>query len=462
MNTLSQLSIVILAAGQGSRMKSAIPKVLHPLGGKPLLQHVIDTASELKPKQIVIVYGHGGESVRDAIHGKDIIWKKQVEQLGTGHAVEQAMPSLGDDETILVLYGDVPLVRTDTLAELVRQGEEGFGLLTVHLDNPAGYGRIVRDKHGAVSRIVEEKDASDEIQKISEINTGILCCRAQKMRQWIRNLENDNAQGEFYLTDTIEMSVKAGIAVKTTHPDSEAEVTGVNSRAQLAQLEREYQANQASRLLDNGVSIIDPTRLDIRGTVRTGQDVSIDVNVVLQGKVTIGNNVQIGAGCVISDTRIEDDVIIKPMSVIENANIGSGSIVGPFARLRPGADLASNAHVGNFVEIKNSKIGSGSKVNHLSYIGDTTMGDEVNIGAGTITCNYDGANKHRTIIGNKVFIGSDSQLVAPIEVGDGATIGAGTTLTNNAPAEELTLSRSKQKSLKNWKRPVKNKGTSDK
>lgn len=462
MSKHSHLSIVILAAGQGSRMKSGIPKVLHPLGGQPLLQHVIDTARELQPKQIIVVYGHGGESVTKAIYDKDIIWKKQAEQLGTGHAVEQAIPLLGDDETILVLYGDVPLVRTDTLADLVRLGDEGFGLLTIHLENPTGYGRIVRDEHGNVNRIVEEKDASEEIRKISEVNTGILCCSARKMRQWIRNLENNNAQSEFYLTDTIEMSVSDGIAVKTTHPDSEAEVTGVNSRAQLARLEREFQAIQATDLLENGVSIIDPARLDIRGKVDTGQDVSIDINVVLQGHVTIGNNVQIGAGCVISDTYIEDNVVIKPMSVIENATIGKGSVVGPFARLRPGADLASNAHVGNFVEIKNSKIGSGSKVNHLSYVGDTTMGDEVNIGAGTITCNYDGANKHRTIIGNRVFIGSDSQLVAPVEVGDGATIGAGTTLTNDAPAEELTLSRSKQKSIKGWKRPVKNKGTSDK
>lgn len=460
MHKSSHLSIVILAAGQGSRMKSELPKVLHPLGGKPLLQHVVDTASELRPKQIIVVYGHGGEMVPESIHGENLIWKKQSEQLGTGHAVEQAIPLLTDDETILVLYGDVPLVKTDTLAELVRLGDEGFGLLSVHLDNPAGYGRIERDKHGAVKRIVEEKDATDEIKKITEVNTGILCCGAKKMRQWIRKLENNNAQGEFYLTDTIEMSVNNSITVKATHPASVVEVTGVNSRNQLAQLERAYQTIQANKLMENGVSLLDPARLDIRGKIITGQDVSIDINVILQGEVTIGNNVQIGAGCVISDTQINDNVVIKPMSVIEQSIIGQNSIVGPFTRLRPGADLADSAHVGNFVEIKNSKIGSASKVNHLSYIGDTTMGEDVNIGAGTITCNYDGANKHRTVIGDKVFIGSDSQLVAPVEVGDGATIGAGTTLTSNASVNDLTLSRIKQKTIKGWKRPIK-KGTSD-
>ena len=455
MNSHSELSIVILAAGQGSRMKSRLPKVLHKLGGKPLLQHVIDTANELRPKQIIVVYGHGGEMVPETIHGENIIWKRQTEQLGTGHAVEQAIPLLTDEETILVLYGDVPLVRTETLADLVRLGSEGFGLLTVHLDSPAGYGRLVRDIHGSVKRIVEEKDASDEIKKITEVNTGILCCSAQKMREWIRNLENDNAQGEYYLTDTIEMSVNNGIPVKTTHPVSEAEVTGVNSRSQLAQLEREFQRIQANQLMDNGVSVIDPARLDIRGKINAGQDVIIDINVIFEGEVTLGNNVQIGAGCVISNTQIMDNVIIKAMSVIESAMINKNCMIGPFARIRPGTELASNAHVGNFVEIKNSNIGSGSKVNHLSYIGDTTMGDDVNVGAGTITCNYDGANKHRTVIGNKVFIGSDSQLVAPVEVGDGATIGAGTTLTSNASVNDLTLSRIKQKTIKGWKRPTK-------
>ncbi len=449
------LSIIILAAGQGTRMKSSLPKVLHPLAGRPLLGHVVDTARQLKPQKIVIVYGHGGEQVPQTIEGDDLAWVRQEQQLGTGHAVEQAMPEVDEASTVLVLYGDVPLVKLETLAELVRLGDEGFGLLTVHLENPAGYGRIVRNEHGAVTAIVEEKDASAEIRQITEINTGILCTNGGRMRHWLARLENNNAQQEYYLTDTIAMSVNDGIAVQTTHPDTEFEVAGVNSRVQLAELERVYQFEQAVGLMQNGVTVIDPRRLDVRGTIETGQDVSLDVNVILQGQVKIGSHVTIGAGCVISDTVIGDNVEIKPMSVIESARIGDGSIIGPFARLRPGAELAQNAHVGNFVEIKNSTIGSGSKVNHLSYIGDTTMGRGVNIGAGTITCNYDGAYKHRTVIGDNAFIGSDTQLVAPVEVGAGATLGAGTTLTTDAPENELTLSRSKQRTIKGWQRPVK-------
>lgn len=455
MSAAPKLTIIILAAGQGTRMKSALPKVLHPLAGKPLLEHVIDTARCLNPARIIVVYGHGGEQVPAVLAGDDLIWVEQAQQLGTGHAVEQAMPEVEPDSTVLVLYGDVPLVRTDTLAELVRLGHEGFGLLTVHLADPAGYGRIVRDEHGAVSAIVEDRDASEHERQITEINTGMLATPAAKLQQWLARLENRNSQQEYYLTDTVAMAVAEGIPVQTTHPDNEYEVAGVNSRAQLVELERHYQWQQADRLLAGGATVIDPARLDVRGEVRCGLDVTIDVNVVLLGKVEIGNNVRIGPGCVISDTTIADDVEIRAMSVIEQARIGPGAIIGPFARLRPGTELAGGAHVGNFVEIKNSRIGEGSKINHLSYIGDTTMGSQVNIGAGTITCNYDGANKHRTLIGDRAFIGSDSQLVAPVEVGEDATLGAGTTLTADAPAGELTLSRAKQKTVSGWKRPTK-------
>ncbi|MGW8229157.1 MAG: bifunctional UDP-N-acetylglucosamine diphosphorylase/glucosamine-1-phosphate N-acetyltransferase GlmU [Gammaproteobacteria bacterium] len=452
---MSKLNVVILAAGQGTRMKSCQPKVLHPLAGKPLLGHVLDTARSLNPAKIIVVYGHGGEQVPKTLAGDDLVWVEQAQQLGTGHAVEQAMSEVDDESSLLILYGDVPLLQPTTLAELIRLGAEGFGLLTVHLANPSGYGRIVRDSHGAVARIVEENDASEAERGITEINSGIMCTRAGHMRAWLAKLENDNVQQEYYLTDSIAMAVKAGIPVKTTHPGAEQEVAGVNSRSQLAELERYYQLQLAEQLMATGVTIIDPARLDIRGTVSSGQDVTLDINVVLEGTVKLGRNVRIGPGCVIKDSEIADDVEIKAMSVIEQAKIGAGAQVGPFARLRPGAELASNVHIGNYVEIKNSQVGEGSKINHLSYVGDTSVGKAVNIGAGTITCNYDGANKHRTIIGDRAFIGSDTQLVAPVEVGEGATIGAGTTLTNNAPAEELTLSRTKQKTVKGWQRPTK-------
>jgi bifunctional UDP-N-acetylglucosamine pyrophosphorylase/glucosamine-1-phosphate N-acetyltransferase len=452
---MSKLNVVILAAGQGTRMKSRYPKVLHALAGKPLLGHVIDTARSLNPAKIILVYGHGGEQVPKALASDDLVWVEQVQQLGTGHAVEQAMSEVDDESSLLILYGDVPLLQPTTLAELIRLGTEGFGLLTVHLANPSGYGRIVRDNHGVVERIVEEKDASEAERNITEINSGIMCTRAGHMRAWLAKLENDNAQQEYYLTDTIAMAVEAGIPVKTTHPGAEQEVAGINSRSQLAALERYYQLQLAEQLMAAGVTIIDPARLDIRGNVSSGQDVTLDINVVLEGTVKLGSNVRIGPGCVIKDSEIADDVEIKAMSVIEQAKIGAGAQIGPFARLRPGSELAANVHIGNYVEIKNSEVGEGSKINHLSYVGDTSVGRAVNIGAGTITCNYDGANKHRTIIGDRAFIGSDTQLVAPVEVGEGATIGAGTTLTNNAPAEELTLSRAKQKTVKGWQRPTK-------
>lgn len=455
MPIMSNLNIVILAAGQGTRMKSHMPKVLHSLAGKPLLAHVIDSARRLDPAKIIVVYGHGGELVPQTLASPDLVWVVQAEQLGTGHAVDQAMAEVDAESNLLILYGDVPLLQTSTLIELVRLGAEGFGLLTVKLANPYGYGRIVRDNYGAVARIVEEKDASEAERKITEINSGIMCTSAKLMRSWLNQLENNNAQQEYYLTDTIAMAVDAGITVKTTQPAAEQEVAGVNSRIQLAELERFYQRQKAEQLMAAGVTIIDPDRLDIRGEISTGQDVTLDINVVLEGEVSLGNNVRIGPGCVIKDSEIADGVEIKAMSVIEQAKVGPGAQVGPFARLRPGTDLAASVHIGNYVEIKNSQVGEGSKINHLSYVGDTSVGKAVNIGAGTITCNYDGANKHRTIIGDRAFIGSDTQLVAPVEVGEGATIGAGTTLTSDAPAEELTLSRVKQKTIKGWQRPTK-------
>jgi len=452
---MSKLNIVILAAGQGTRMKSRHPKVLHPLGGRPLLGHVIETARSLKPEKIIVVYGHGGEQVPASLDCKDVIWVEQAEQLGTGHAVEQAMPEIDDNSTLLILYGDVPLLRDSTMAELVRIGESGFGLLTVHVADPGGYGRIVRDQHGAVERIVEEKDASEHERGITEVNSGIMCTSAKQLRAWLSQLENKNAQKEYYLTDTIAMAVKAGIAVKTTHPEAEEEVAGVNSRSQLAELERYFQRQLAEQLMAAGVTISDPARLDIRGEVTSGQDVTLDVNVVLIGKVKLGNNVSIGPGCVIKESEIGDNVEIKAMSVIEESIIESGAMVGPFARLRPGARLAADVHIGNYVEIKNSHIGKGSKVNHLSYIGDTTMGAGVNIGAGTITANYDGANKHRTIIEDYASVGSNSVLVAPVKVSKDATLGAGTVLRKQAPEGELTMSVSKQKTISGWNRPKK-------
>ena len=452
---MSNLNIVILAAGQGTRMKSRHPKVLHPLGGKPLLEHVIETARSLKPAKIIVVYGHGGEKVPATLDCEDVIWVEQAEQLGTGHAVEQAMPQVDDNSTLLIVYGDVPLLRDSTMAELVRIGESGFGLLTVHVTDPGGYGRIVRDKHGAVAQIVEEKDASEHERTIAEVNSGIMCTGAKQLRIWLSQLENNNAQKEYYLTDTIALAVEAGIAVKTTHPETEEEVAGVNSRSQLAELERYYQRQLAEQLMANGVTLIDPARLDIRGEVTSGQDVTLDVNVILLGKVKLGNNVSIGAGCVIRDSEIGDNVDIKPMSVIEESIIESGAMVGPFARLRPGARLEANVHIGNYVEIKNSHIGKGSKVNHLSYVGDTTMGAGVNIGAGTITANYDGVNKSRTIIEDNASVGSNSVLVAPVKVGKDATLGAGTILRKQAAEGELTMSVSKQKTISGWKRPKK-------
>jgi len=456
MSGSSHLSIVILAAGQGSRMKSALAKVLHPLAGKPLLQHVLDSARCLSPKELIVVYGHGGEQVRDAIDDKAITWAEQKQQKGTGHAVQQAMSTIADDRSVLILYADVPLISETTLAGLIKQvNETQMALLTVHLENPAGYGRIVRDVHGLVQSIVEEKDASDEQRKITEINTGILAVKANKLKQWLSKLKNNNAQGEYYLTDIIAMAVSDGMEVITTHPATVEEVMGINSRAELAQMERYYQRQMAAAIMAEGVSLADPGRIDIRGRLSVGRDIFIDTNVIFVGEVSIGDNVTIGANCVIINSVIEAGVEILPMCVVENATIGKDSRVGPFSRLRPGANLSGDNHIGNFVEIKNSNIGLGSKVNHLTYIGDTDMGGGVNIGAGTITANYDGANKHRTTIEDRASTGSNSVLVAPIKVGRGATIGAGTVLRKDAPAEELTLTALKQKTIEGWKRPTK-------
>ncbi len=449
------LGIVILAAGQGTRMKSAVPKVLHPLAGRPLLGHVLDTAAELAPARTVVVYGHGGERVREVFAERDIAWAEQAEQLGTGHAVQQALPHLDGVDRVLVLYGDVPLIRTETLLRLLEGTESALGLLTVDLADPAGYGRIVRDEAGNVLRIVEQKDAGPDELAIREINTGIMLIGADRLADWLGRLSNDNAQGEYYLTDLIEMAVHEGIAVHVAQPADAFEAEGVNNRSQLAVLERVYQRARAEELLLSGVTLADPARFDLRGRLSHGTDVSIDVNVIVEGEVVLGSDVRIGANTVLRDVLIGDGVEILENCVLERARVGAGSRIGPFSRLRPGADLIGDAHVGNFVEIKQAVIGRGSKVNHLTYVGDADVGAGVNVGAGTITCNYDGANKHRTVIGDRAFIGSNTALVAPVSVGDGATVGAGSVITRDAPADKLTLTRARQLTIDGWERPAK-------
>lgn len=451
-----KLGIVILAAGQGTRMRSALPKVLHTLAGKPLLSHVVETACELGPEKMAIVYGHGGEQVKDALGGQDLEWVEQAEQLGTGHAVDHAMPLLAGLDQVLVLYGDVPLIQAGTLTALIRAAAEtDLALLTVNLDDPTGYGRIVRDSEGKVARIVEQKDAGPEELAINETNTGFLVADRQKLEEWLARVGNDNAQGEYYLTDIVALAVADGVDVHTVYPADAMEVMGVNDRAQLAGLERHFQKSQALALMQQGVALLDPARFDLRGTLDAGRDVEIDINVLIEGEVVIGDGVRIGANNVVRNSRIGDGVRILENCVIEDAIIGPDCRIGPFSRVRPGTALSGRNHIGNFVEIKKSDVGEGSKINHLSYIGDSTVGKGVNIGAGTITCNYDGANKFRTIIGDNAFVGSDSQLVAPVEIGAGATIGAGSTITSDTPPDTLTLSRSKQFSVKGWRRPVK-------
>ena len=414
-------------------MRSSMPKVLHPIAGRPMLAHVIDTARRLAPQAIHVVYGHGGEKVKETIADESLNWVEQDKQLGTGHAVEQAMPHVNDESTVLVLYGDVPLISEKTLSHLLAHVEDGVALLTVRLEDAHGYGRIVRDEQGRVTAIVEQKDASEAQLQIREGNTGILACNGGQLRKWLEKLDNDNAQGEFYLTDVIALAESEGREVTGIEADSDTEVSGVNDRIQLARLERAYQHHCAEELMRSGTTIIDPSRIDLRGELSAGQDCHIDVGCLFEGKVELGERVYIGANCVLRNVKIEDDAVIEPMSVLENAVVGNRCSIGPFARIRPGTRLADKAKVGNFVEIKNSEIGSGSKVNHLTYIGDTTMGDGVNIGAGTITANYDGANKHRTTIGDNASTGSNSVLVAPVTVGKGATLGAATVLRKDAP-----------------------------
>ncbi|MCU0976748.1 MAG: bifunctional UDP-N-acetylglucosamine diphosphorylase/glucosamine-1-phosphate N-acetyltransferase GlmU [Steroidobacteraceae bacterium] len=450
------LSVVVLAAGQGKRMKSDLPKVLQPLAGRPLLGHVLAAAAELAPDAVHVVYGHGGEQVRAAFAGALVQWALQAEQHGTGHAVMQAMPAIPDDHTVLVLYGDVPLIRAATLRALLeRAGGDALALLSVMLDDPAGYGRVLRDNAGNVYRIVEQKDATRREQAVREANTGILAAPAGALRRWLAALRNDNAQGEYYLTDVVTMAVKDGLRVEAVVSPTVAEVLGVNDKLQLAQLEAEHRRLRATELMLAGVTLADPARIDVRGSVEHGRDVYLDANVLLEGAVRLGHRVRIGPNVVLRDCEVGDDTVIHPNCVLEKSAVGRGCSVGPFARLRPGNRVADGAHIGNFVELKNTELGAGSKANHLSYLGDSVIGSKVNVGAGTITCNYDGANKYRTTIEDGAFIGSGTMLVAPVTVGQEATIGAGSTITKDAPAGKLTLERSKQLTIDGWKRPVK-------
>ncbi len=449
------MNVVILAAGMGKRMRSDLPKVLHPLAGRPLLSHVLDCARSLAPARVVVVYGHGGDLVPRTMSAGDVEWALQSPQLGTGHAVMQAAPMLDDSVPTLVLYGDVPLTTPATLARLRdAAGADRLALLTVDLDDPSGYGRIVRDA-GRVARIVEHKDASEAERAIREVNTGILIAPTPALRRWLAALSNRNAQGEYYLTDVVAAAVADGVEVVSAQPDAVWETLGVNSKRQLAELERVHQRNLAGRLMDEGVMLADPARFDVRGELRCGRDVSIDVNCVFEGQVEIGDGAMVGANCVVRDARIGPGARLLPFTHVDGATIGADARIGPFARLRPGTELAEHTHVGNFVEMKNTRMGVDSKANHLAYVGDADVGARVNIGAGTITCNYDGANKYRTVIEDEAFIGSDTQLVAPVTVGRGATLGAGTTLTRDAPAGKLTISRARQTTIENWQRPVK-------
>ena len=450
------MEVVILAAGQGKRMRSALPKVLQPLAGRPLLAHVLASARALGAQRICVVYGHGGEAVRSKLNAPDLVWAEQSPQLGTGHAVLQAMPHLSDQAQVLVLYGDVPLIGVHTLTRLMdAAGRDRMALLTVELADPVGYGRILRDGAGRVTRIVEEKDATSDERRVHEINTGILVAPAARLRDWLGRIGNDNAQSEYYLTDIIGLAVGEGMEIVTVAPDDVSETLGVNSKEQLASLERTFQASVAHRLMDDGVTLIDPARLDVRGELLCGRDVEIDINCIFEGRVELGDGVTVGANCVLRDVQIGNGTRIAPFSHLDGTMTGEACVLGPFARTRPGTVLANGVHIGNFVEIKNSNIADDSKANHLSYIGDADVGARVNIGAGTITCNYDGANKYRTEIGDEVFIGSDTQLVAPVRVGRGATLGAGTTLTRDAPPDQLTVSRTRQQSYAGWARPAK-------
>ncbi|HLA72770.1 MAG TPA: bifunctional UDP-N-acetylglucosamine diphosphorylase/glucosamine-1-phosphate N-acetyltransferase GlmU [Steroidobacteraceae bacterium] len=453
-----KVAVVILAAGQGKRMKSDLPKVLQPFAGRPLVAHVVSSARALEPSSVHVVYGHGGDAVRAAFAGQELFWALQAEQLGTGHAVMQAMPKVADDALVLVLYGDVPLIRPATLAQLIATaGPRSMGLITVMLGDASGYGRIVRDKRGAVKKIVEQKDATKAELKIREGNSGIMAVPAKLLRKWLGRLKNTNAQGEYYLTDIIAMAVKDKVKVIPLVAPDVAEVLGVNDRIQLAELEGLHRAERARELMIAGATLADPARIDVRGTVNLGRDVFIDANVLIEGSVSLGDRVRVGPNVVLRDVTIGAGSVIHPNSVLEQSELGEGCIIGPYARVRPGSKLGRNVHIGNFVELKKARIADGSKANHLTYLGDAVIGKDVNVGAGTITCNYDGVNKMTTTIEDGAFIGSGNMLVAPVRIGKGATTGAGSTITKDAPDGQLTLTRARQSTIEGWKRPEKKK-----
>ena len=448
-------SVIILAAGKGTRMRSNLPKVLQPLAGRPLLRHVIETAKKLNAKNIITIYGHGGDKVKQAFEQENVQWVEQAEQLGTGHAVKVTLPVLPTDGVSLILSGDVPCITQETLEKLLAVSREtGIGLVTLTLNDAAGYGRIVRENN-KIQAIVEHKDANDAQRQIKEINTGIYCVSNAKLHQWLPKLSNENAQGEYYLTDIVAMAIADGLEVASVEPELAFEVEGVNDRIQLAALEREFQSYQAKKLMQQGVHLIDPARFDLRGNLSVGRDVRIDINVIIEGDCEFGDNVEIGAGCIIKNTTIASGSKVQPYSIFDNAIVGEDAQIGPFSRLRPGAKLANQVHIGNFVEVKNSSIGLGSKANHFTYLGDAEVGAGSNIGAGTITCNYDGANKFKTIIGDSAFIGSNSSLVAPVTIGNGATVGAGSVITRDVAENSLAFERSKQVAKENYQRPQK-------
>ena len=450
------LSVIILAAGKGTRMKSKLPKVLHKIAHKPMVEHIIDNVRSLGCDTVNLVYGHGGDMLQDALSKHTLNWCLQAEQLGTGHAVMQAVDNISDTDDVLILVGDAPLISSSTLQALVAaKADADLALLTVDLEDPTGMGRIVRDNTNNITAIVEHKDATDEQRLIQEINTGMMVMQGADLKRWLGNLSSDNAQNEYYLTDVIEMAAKEGKRISSAQPQWHREVEGVNNRAQLASLERAFQVRQANEFLMAGVSLADPQRFDVRGKLRHGEDVFIDVNVIIEGDVTLGNNVHIGANCILRNCKIADNTRIEAYSQIEDAVVEADCTVGPYARLRPGANLQQGAKVGNFVEIKKAVIGKGSKVNHLSYIGDASIGEGANIGAGTITCNYDGVNKFKTEIGDGVFVGSNSSLVAPVSIAAGATIGAGSTITKSVAAEDLAIARAKQRNIAGWQKPSK-------
>jgi bifunctional UDP-N-acetylglucosamine pyrophosphorylase/glucosamine-1-phosphate N-acetyltransferase len=449
------LDVIVLAAGQGKRMRSALPKVLHPLAGRPLLAHVLDAARGLSPRKTIVVHGHGGEQVRTAFAGQDVEWVLQAEQLGTGDAVRQALPRLAGDGEVLILYGDVPLVRPASLRRLADAAREGVAVMTAEVDDPAGYGRVLRNPAGGVERIVEEKDASSAERAVREINAGFMALGARRLRDWLAKIGNRNAQKEYYLTDIVALAVHDGVPVVAVKVDDATEVAGVNSKRELAALERVMQRQWARRLMDEGVTLADPARIDVRGTLECGRDVSIDVNCVFEGRVVLGDGVRIGPNCLLRDVTLAADTEVHAFSHLEDSQVGARCRLGPYARLRPGSALADEVHIGNFVEVKASRLGEGAKANHLSYIGDAELGSRVNVGAGTITCNYDGVAKHRTVIEDDCFIGSDATLVAPVRIARGSYIGAGSTITRDTPPGQLTVGRARQVSIPGWKPPKK-------